>query len=84
MANYVMTVNGPVAPEKLGKTSIHEHLIMAFPGWRFDPDSIFDEKEAVEVLVKDLTAAKAHGLNTIVDAFPYDTDRFPEIYREVM
>jgi len=83
MANYVMTANGPVAPGELGKTSIHEHLIMAFPGWRFDPDSTFDEKEAVEVLVKDLTEAKAHGLNTIIDAFPYDTDRFPELYREV-
>lgn len=83
MAKYVMTANGPVKPEELGKTSMHEHIVMAFPGWRFDPDSTFDENEAVEVLVKDITEAKAHGLNTIVDAMPYNTDRFPQINREV-
>lgn len=83
MAKTVMTVNGPITPEKIGKTAIHEHLILAFPGWRYDPDSTFDEDKAQKYLVEVLTKAKSYGLSTVVDAWPYADDRFPELYRKV-
>ena len=34
---YVMTVNGPIAPEALGITLVHEHLYMEFAGFGSEP-----------------------------------------------
>ena len=34
----VMTACGPIDASQVGKTLIHEHLVMGFPGWEFDPN----------------------------------------------
>ncbi len=33
----VQTVTGPIPLERLGRTLMHEHLFIAFPGAEFDP-----------------------------------------------
>lgn len=75
----VITANGMVDSNDLGKTLIHEHIIMGYPGWDFDADYVFDKEAIIEKIVQAIEKAKAHGVKTIVDAFPYDPKRFPEI-----
>jgi phosphotriesterase-related protein len=36
----VNTVTGPVAVDALGKTLMHEHLVVGFPGWESDTTQI--------------------------------------------
>jgi phosphotriesterase-related protein len=35
-AHAVQTVTGSVRPEALGRTLIHEHVLVGFPGWQLD------------------------------------------------
>ncbi len=79
----VMTACGPIETSQLGQTLIHEHLIMALPGWEFDVDTVFDEEELISRICKEVNAAKARGIGTVVDAGFYDPKRMPTIYAEV-
>ena len=38
----VQTVTGPIGLDQLGRTLMHEHLFIAFPGAEFDPSATFD------------------------------------------
>ncbi|HLI33133.1 MAG TPA: hypothetical protein VKU89_10405 [Solirubrobacteraceae bacterium] len=63
----VQTVTGPVAPEQLGVTLIHEHL-------RFRDEAVaaqwperYDERAEMAAAVQAVRAAKERGVQTIVD-----------------
>lgn len=39
----INTVLGPITPEQLGPTLMHEHMVLAYPGWGIDfifPDNL--------------------------------------------
>lgn len=81
----VNTVLGPVAPEDLGVTLMHEHVLYGYPGWEgdqtiapFDRPTIVNNAVAV---LKDLKAG--YGLNTYVDATPNDGGRNVDVLKEV-
>jgi phosphotriesterase-related protein len=38
----VQTVTGAIPVETLGRTLMHEHLFIAFPGAEYDPLAVFD------------------------------------------
>ena len=38
----IQTVLGPVPVDQLGKTLMHEHVFVSFPGAEFDPRYTFD------------------------------------------
>jgi phosphotriesterase-related protein len=45
----VTTVTGAISPDALGKTLMHEHLLIAYPGWQADtvsPGPAADERFA--------------------------------------
>ena len=46
MSKNVNTVLGPVKPDLLGITSMHEHLLLGMPGWEYDASFTYD-REAV-------------------------------------
>ena len=52
----VQTVTGLIGLDQLGRTLMHEHLFIAFPGAEFDPAATFDRaafvKEAVRRLIQ--------------------------------
>jgi phosphotriesterase-related protein len=80
----INTVMGPVSPDDLGITFIHEHMVYAWPGWECDTaappynrDKIF--KDCVESIEK----AMKYGLKTFVDTTPNDGGRDPELYKMV-
>ncbi len=69
----VMTVTGPVSPDELGITLMHEHLTFAYPGWYADDSITPYNREAAEAeCVKVLEDVKKLGVKTIVDATAAD------------
>jgi predicted metal-dependent phosphotriesterase family hydrolase len=72
---YIQSVLGPVAPEELGVTYSHEHLIIRGglglvrePGFKLP---------SVEKMLEELETFKAAGGKTLVDMMPVDTGRQP-------
>ncbi len=80
----INTVLGPISSDELGVTLIHEHLILAYPGWECDALAAPYDREAIAtVCVEALEQAKAYGLKTMVDATPIDLNRDVELDRMV-
>ena len=83
LAGPANTALGPVSPEKLGATLVHEHFVFAYPGWYADASiAPYNRGEAFKVCMEVIKAAQAVGINTIIDATPNDTAlRDPELYK---
>ncbi|TET75368.1 MAG: phosphotriesterase-related protein [Dehalococcoidia bacterium] len=80
----VNTVLGPIPTDELGPTLIHEHLLMAMPGWECDALAVPYSREAIaRSCVGALERAKAYGMKTLVDATPIDLGRDVELQKEV-
>jgi len=73
MEKTVMTVTGPVSPDSLGTTLIHEHFTFAYPGWYADESlSPYDREAAETICLKVLEDLKKLGVKTVVDATAAD------------
>lgn len=80
--NAINTVTGPVAPEDLGFTLMHEHVMVSASGlFRHYPDLLGPSRE--ERAIETLKKAKANGIDTMVDATTFDLGREPELLKEV-
>lgn len=81
----INSVLGPVSPDSLGVTLIHEHFYFAYPGWFADATiAPYDREAALQAGLKACATAKAVGIQTIVDPTPNDTGgRDPLLYREL-
>ncbi|MGI9591391.1 MAG: phosphotriesterase family protein [Myxococcota bacterium] len=80
----VQTVTGPVAPEVLGRTLMHEHLWIAYPGHEVDwlhPGP--SRRERVERCVERIEEMKALGVSSMLDPCPMDLGRDVELMAEV-
>jgi phosphotriesterase-related protein len=84
-AKKVNTVLGPVAPEDLGVTLMHEHVLYGYPGWEGDQSiAPFDSRAIVTNAVAVLKDLRANfGLKTYVDATPNDGGRNVDVLKEV-
>ncbi len=82
MKDTVNTVLGPRKLSELGRTLIHEHLLIGWPGWEGDSKFGFDRKEGMKVCVEQLEKLKAHGVKTFVDPCPADLGRDVEFMAE--
>ena len=78
----VQTVLGPRKASELGKTLVHEHLLIGWPGWEADSPFPFDRKEAIKICVARLEELKSHGVRTFVDPCPADLGRDVEFMAE--
>ncbi len=80
----VNTVLGPISPEDMGVTLVHEHICYGFPGWEGDRSiAPFDPETIVANGVATLGQLKTLGLRTYIDATPLDGGRQPELLREI-
>jgi phosphotriesterase-related protein len=84
-AGMINTVRGPISPDKLGTTLMHEHFTCAYSGWFADATiAPEDYKAALKKNIEVVRAAKAVGIQTIVDATPNDVGgRNPEFYTKL-
>ncbi|HET7667338.1 MAG TPA: hypothetical protein VFK56_14970 [Mycobacterium sp.] len=79
---YVMTVQGPIAPDDLGFTLMHEHLLTRF--WhathRFD---LAGMPEDPRYIVEELAGLTAAGCRSLVDVTPVGINRSPAGLRDL-
>lgn len=65
----VNTVSGPVSPDQLGRTLMHEHFLFGYCGFQGDATlGGFQEEEYLNACLKAVEDARAYGIETIVDA----------------
>jgi phosphotriesterase-related protein len=84
MANTVQTVLGPCAPENLGVSLMHEHLMIGWPGWETDASApALDRRATRERCVERMLELKDLGMSTLVDPCPIDLARDVELAAEV-
>ena len=80
---YIMTVNGPESPGKMGITLEHEHILVDFIGadstgyFRWNRDSVI--KRAMPFVME----AKENGVKTIIECTPEWLGRDPLLLRSV-
>src|ERR1700712_476160 len=80
----IQTVTGPIGLDQLGRTLMHEHLFIAFPGAEFDPTAQFDRAGFVGEAVRRLIQLRTeHGVRTFVDPCPIELGRDAALMREI-
>jgi phosphotriesterase-related protein len=80
----IQTVTGPIGLDDLGRTLMHEHLFIAFPGAEFDPIAVFDRAGFVAEAVKRLRQLREeHGVRSFVDPCPIELGRDAALMREI-
>lgn len=80
----VQTVTGRVLPEALGRTLIHEHVLVGFPGWELDALAPrFDRAEAMARAIDQMQQLRDLGVGTFVDPCPMDLGRDVEFLAEL-
>jgi phosphotriesterase-related protein len=80
----INTVLGQIAPEKLGVTLMHEHIIYGAAGWYADNTvAPFDREAVIKSSLSVMKALKTYGLQTFVDATANDTGRDADLLKEV-
>jgi phosphotriesterase-related protein len=82
--DWIDTVTGRVRPADLGKTLMHEHLLIGYPGWQMDALAPkFRRDEALARGVDRLQELRGLGVRTFVDPCPMDLGRDVEFMAEV-
>jgi phosphotriesterase-related protein len=80
----VQTVTGGCAPEALGLTLMHEHLLIGWPGWEADaPLDRASRREHGRRCIDRLAELYDLGVRTLVDPCPIDLGRDVEFMAEV-
>ena len=80
----VQTVTGPIDPDQLGRTLMHEHLFIAFSGAEFDPTALFDRAGFIAEAVKRLRQLRIeHGVRSFVDPCPIELGRDAGMMKEI-
>lgn len=80
----IQTVLGPISPDDLGITLVHEHMAVGYPGWDCDPLArLYDREKMVKLCLRSLEPAKSYGVKSIIDATPLDLSRDVEVMKEI-
>jgi len=80
----VQTVTGSVPAADLGRTLIHEHVLIGFPGWQLDALAPrYVRAGAMTRAVDQLQELKGLGVGTFVDPCPMDLGRDVEFLAEL-
>ena len=83
-ARAVQTVTGRVRPEALGRTLIHEHVLIGFPGWNLDAFAPkFVRADAMARAEDQMHELRDLGIGTFVDPCPMDLGRDVEFLAEL-
>lgn len=66
----IMTINGAMSTKQMGKTLIHEHLLVDFIGADQIYSGRWNRKEVLEVVLPYLLEVKKQGVKTLFDCTP--------------
>ncbi len=76
---FIMTVSGPIHPEQMGMTLIHEHILVDFIGAEETGYHRWNKTEVAETALPHLEAVKSRGLDTFFELTPAYIGRDPEL-----
>jgi phosphotriesterase-related protein len=80
----VRTTTGLASPDELGRTLIHEHVLVGFPGWNLDAKAPrFQRDEVMARAVDQMQELLDLGVATFVDPCPMDLGRNVEFLAEL-
>jgi phosphotriesterase-related protein len=80
----VQTVTGLARPEDLGRTLVHEHVLVGFPGWDLDAKAPpFRRAEVMARAIDQMQELRDLGVGTFVDPCPMDLGRDVEFLAEL-
>jgi phosphotriesterase-related protein len=80
----INTVAGPRGVDTLGRTLIHEHVLVGYPGWFIDNRMPrFVRAEAMDRVVDAFQRLHDYGVRTVVDPCPMDLGRDVEFVAEM-
>jgi phosphotriesterase-related protein len=84
MSDRLETVTGSISPDALGKTLMHEHLLIGYPGSECDTATPGpDARERVKRCVDKIEEMKSLGFSSMLDPCPSDLGRDVELMAEV-
>lgn len=82
--SMINTVTGPIPVSELGVTLMHEHLLIAYPGWEADTLSVSPSRdECVTVCVEKIHQMQELGIQSMLDPCPSDLGRDVTLAAEV-
>jgi phosphotriesterase-related protein len=82
--NAIQTTTGTASPAELGRTLVHEHVLVGFPGWELDARAPrFKRAEGMARAVDQMQELRGHGVGTFVDPCPMDLGRDVEFLAEL-
>ncbi|MFM8303202.1 MAG: phosphotriesterase [Actinomycetota bacterium] len=79
----VQTVTGPVDAAALGRTLVHEHIVITWPGEEHERTPRWSRADIVARAVDKLAELHDDGFRTFVDPCPIELGRDPELFAEV-
>jgi len=80
----INTVSGPIRVEELGVTLMHEHLLIAYPGWEADTLHPGPNREAIlATCIAKVKSMQACGIQSMLDPCPNDLGRDVQLAAEV-
>jgi phosphotriesterase-related protein len=80
----IQTVTGPITPDQLGPTLMHEHLLIGYPGWEAHTTHDAPTRaELLKVCIDRIAELKAAGFRSMIDPCPNDLGRDVEFAAEV-
>lgn len=82
-ARGIITVLGPMPPRKLGRTLMHEHVLVDFIGADQIAPGRYDPEEAFQKAFPHLQRLKSLGCNALVECTPNYLGRDPELLRRL-
>lgn len=77
----IMTVNGPMAPEQMGLTLIHEHVLVDWIGADSTGTHRWNRNEVVARALPFFMELKEHGVATFLDCTPAYLGRDPHLLK---
>jgi phosphotriesterase-related protein len=84
MAKFVRTLTGDVPPSALGRTLIHEHLVLDWGEMLGRPKVVdFAYDGMVDRIVARLDDVAAAGIGAMTECTPYGCGRYFDLYRDV-
>ncbi|TMA47877.1 MAG: phosphotriesterase-related protein, partial [Deltaproteobacteria bacterium] len=80
----VETVGGRCAPDALGPTLMHEHLLIGWPGWEaYASEDRAVHRERTKICVDRMLELRELGVRTLLDPCPIDLGRDVELMAAV-
>lgn len=67
---HIMTVTGPIRPDELGRTLIHEHVMVDFIGAAKTSPERYDHEVAFQTALTHFQKLRARGVRSLVECTP--------------